>query len=442
MTTTPHLALPLLAAAQAQKHVTHNEAIAVLDALVQLSVRERDRTNPPAEPSEGDRYLVGAAATGSFAGHTGEVALYEAGTWRFFVPQAGWRTYVESERISLTFDGLIWNDDARDVASFEQLGIGTLADGQNPLSAKLNTALFTARSKSEGGSGDLRLTLNKETAGNVLSQLYQSGYSGRAETGLVGNDDFAIRVSSDGTSWRDALRVDAGTGQVSFPSGYNAGANLLINSSFVVNQRGFAGGALSSGNYGYDRWKAGTGGCTILRLSDGTISLTGTLEQIVDVANVSSLIGATNFAGRMVTFSAENPTSPLAVTVGSTTVIIAEGSGRRSATFLVDTWATGHLSVRLQSTGSATTTFLRPKLELGEHATPWRGDWLDVEETRCRRYYQRIPTSGVGPLPAACLGQRKGTNVIEVPYAIPTLDARGPDRPGHFVVVGQRIAHG
>jgi hypothetical protein len=38
MTVTPHLALPLMAAAQAQKHVTHNEALRLLDGLVQGTV--------------------------------------------------------------------------------------------------------------------------------------------------------------------------------------------------------------------------------------------------------------------------------------------------------------------------------------------------------------------------------------------------------------------
>src|SRR4051812_26006968 len=75
MSVTPHLALPLIAAAQAQKHVTHNEALATLDALVHLSVKERDRVSAPASPAEGDRYLVGAGATGIFAGHDGEIAI-------------------------------------------------------------------------------------------------------------------------------------------------------------------------------------------------------------------------------------------------------------------------------------------------------------------------------------------------------------------------------
>ncbi len=43
---TTHLQLPYLAAAQAQKHITHNEALRLLDAMVQLAVLDRTRTAP------------------------------------------------------------------------------------------------------------------------------------------------------------------------------------------------------------------------------------------------------------------------------------------------------------------------------------------------------------------------------------------------------------
>ena len=426
MSTTPHLALPLLAAAQAQKHVTHNEALVALDALVHLSVKERDRNNPPATPTEGDRYLVGSAGIGAFAGHNDEIALFDLGIWRFFQPNPGWRAYVEADETIVVFNGMLWRNVAGDVAIFDQLGIGTQPDAQNPLAAKLNSALFTAKENAEGGTGDLRVVLNKETSGNVLSQLYQSGYRGRAETGLVGNDDFGIRVSPDGNEWHDALRVDSTTGMVSFPSGYAgaSGNNLLINPAFLVNQRAYAGTALTAGVYGYDRWKSGAAASTMSRLADGTQSFTGILDQVVDVAQASSLVGAPDFAGQTLTFSVENLSAPISVTIGSKTASLTEGPGRRSVTVTLDASSTGHLLLRLQ--GSGTTTFLRPKLEIGERATPWIGNWLDVEEHRCRRYYHRITTTGTTLLPVAGLAQRKGPNLIELPFLFPVTMRAAP----------------
>ena len=53
MSNSTRLALPYIDAAQSQKHVTHNDALVALDALVQLSVKARNQIAPPAAPAEG-----------------------------------------------------------------------------------------------------------------------------------------------------------------------------------------------------------------------------------------------------------------------------------------------------------------------------------------------------------------------------------------------------
>ncbi|HZH53282.1 MAG TPA: DUF2793 domain-containing protein [Microvirga sp.] len=422
MTNTPHLGLPLLAVAQAQKHVTHNEALASLDALVHLAVKERNRTDPPASPEEGDRYLVGEDAVSAFAAHDGEIALFDLGAWRFLPPRPGWRAYVAAEDAILVFDGSSWRDLGhynRELAHVERLGIGTASDDLNRLAAKLNAVLFTALTGPEGGSGDLRFVLNKGEAANVLSQLYQRGYSGRAETGLIGSDDFRIRVSPDGSGWRDALHVDATTGTVSFPSGCAARPpNLLVNGHFLVNHRGFAGGALTVGAFGFDRWKAGPGGCTILRSGDGTVNLTGAVEQVMDVGQAPALTGAATFAGLTLTLSVENPSAPIPILVGAQSAVIPEGSGRRSATVTLGAGETGHVTVRLQPSG--TCSFARARLEPGSAAMPWTHESLDIEEARCRRYYQRLVAGNGSAAILGALGQRVAGNAIEIPCTLPT----------------------
>jgi Protein of unknown function (DUF2793) len=55
--TSSHLLLPYLLAAQAQKHVNVNEALRLLDGLVQLAVLDRHLTSPPASPADGARYI-------------------------------------------------------------------------------------------------------------------------------------------------------------------------------------------------------------------------------------------------------------------------------------------------------------------------------------------------------------------------------------------------
>ena len=106
--TTPNLSLPLIASAQAQKHVTHNDALAALDALVQISVADRDTATPPPSVAEGARYIVAAGAEGVWSGHDGELAVQEDGGWRFFAPQAGWTAWIADEGILAAWDGSSW----------------------------------------------------------------------------------------------------------------------------------------------------------------------------------------------------------------------------------------------------------------------------------------------------------------------------------------------
>ncbi|WP_069437886.1 DUF2793 domain-containing protein [Methyloceanibacter methanicus] len=109
------LRIPYIAAAQAQKHVTHNEAMTLLDTLVQLSVIDKDLLGPPGGPSEGDCYIVaggGGTATGAWAGWEKRVARYIDGEWRSYLPGEGsgdgWLAWVQDEDAMYRFDGAAW----------------------------------------------------------------------------------------------------------------------------------------------------------------------------------------------------------------------------------------------------------------------------------------------------------------------------------------------
>ena len=222
MSDTMRLALPRIYAGQAQKHVTHNEALGLIDALMHLSVRARNVNAPPQAPQAGERVIVGAQASGAFAGKVQAIAAFEDGAWIFLTPKRGWRAFVESENRLFVFDGSNWVALSIDISEVQNLnfaGIGTRADAANPLSVRANAALFTAIGPSDGGTGDLRFKLNKAAPASVVSQLYQTNWGGRAETGLIGDDQFRIKVSANGGTWNDALYVDAASGRVFFPNG-------------------------------------------------------------------------------------------------------------------------------------------------------------------------------------------------------------------------------
>ncbi|MEL7232502.1 MAG: DUF2793 domain-containing protein, partial [Pseudomonadota bacterium] len=217
------LGLPYLLPNQAQKHVTVNESLRRLDTLIMAAVEDRDLNDLPASPEDGEAWLIGDAPTGLWDGMAGRLAFWTDGAWFFETPQPGWRVYDKSENALIIFDGTSWSAIGGNTQNLEFIGLATIADAANPFSARLNAALFTSLNASDGGTGDLRLTLNKETTGNVGSILFQSGWSGRAELGLVGNDDFSIRVSSDGTNWIDSVQIDGQSGHVGI--GGSAGAN-------------------------------------------------------------------------------------------------------------------------------------------------------------------------------------------------------------------------
>ncbi|SEG60530.1 DUF2793 domain-containing protein [Bosea lathyri] len=381
MTVTPRLSLPLLAAGQAQKHVTHNDALTRIDALVHLVVDSRTRTVPPASPTELSAFIIPAGATGAFAGRTNQLALFEDGGWTFLVPRTGWQAWVADEAEHHLWTGTEWRR-ASPLSSLgaDRWGVNATADSSNRLVVSAEASLFNH------AGGDHRLKLNKASAGQTATVLFQNGFSGRAEFGLAGDDDFRVKVSGDGSAWTEALAIDRASGLVTLPaSPWAAAPNLLINGDMQINQRGFVGGVLAAGAYGFDRWKAGSAGAT-LSCSGFDITLTnGAIIQPVEPA----LWGVAHFAGRPLTVSVEDLSGgSLTVGIGSQSGAITAGAGRRALTLTPAAGDTGNLQIRLASAGGAA-TFRRIKLEFGMAATGHQNRPLTQEQQLCWRHYWR-----------------------------------------------------
>lgn len=221
-TTTPRISLPLLAAAQAQKHVTHNDALLELDALLFARLLDRDLSAPPASPTDGDTYLVKATATGTWAGEDGAIAYAVDGAWRFANPFTGLAAYVVDEMKLIVFTGSAWTDYASilSLQNVPLLGVNTAADTTNKLTVKSSALLFD-----NIGNG-VQAKLNKHAATDTASLLYQTNYSGRAELGLCGDDNFHFKVSPDGAAWTDAVNIDKTSGTLTL-----AGCAKLPNAS-------------------------------------------------------------------------------------------------------------------------------------------------------------------------------------------------------------------
>jgi hypothetical protein len=258
--TTARHQLPYIMPNQAQSHVTHNEALRRLDAMVHISVASRSLPAPPPGPAAGEAYLVPeAGASGAFAGHEEELATFQDGTWFFVRPGPGWVVHVEDEALLLVHlvDG--WKAFvSADTMLAETLGINTMSDETNRFALKSDAALFSHAAET-GGSGDMRLKLNRQTSSSTASLLFQSAWSGRAEMGLAGDDKWRLKVSADGGSWADALIVDGSTGRVGV--GIAAPTALLD-----------VGGTVRMGNY------------TQAALPDPVASGSGAMACVVDAA--------------------------------------------------------------------------------------------------------------------------------------------------------------
>ncbi len=224
---TPNLSLPLIMASQAQKHITHNEALTVLDMLCQLTAKTEGTNTPPTDPEDGDVHLLGSAPTGDWDGQANTVASYDGSGWRFVAAKTGWRAFVESYGGRLMyFDGTEWvaleGTSAGGGGGFdgevEAIGIGTAVDSTNPLSAKLNTALFTALPTTESGNGSMSVTLNKDADGTDLGLLFQNNAQTVAQLGLFGSDDMTLQVSSDGITYHTAYTVAPSNGILCQPN--------------------------------------------------------------------------------------------------------------------------------------------------------------------------------------------------------------------------------
>ncbi|WP_295070197.1 DUF2793 domain-containing protein [Tabrizicola sp.] len=293
------LSLPLILPAQAQKHVTHNEALVKLDLMVQLAVINRTLTTAPPLPTIGDRHIVAAGATGPWAGQSGRIAVFTEAGWQFTQPLAGWQAYVMAESQMAFYNGLTWIALSDGPFTVGRLGVSATPDATNRLAVSSPATLLN-----HAGSGH-QLKLNKAVAGDTASLLFQTGFGGRAEMGTAGSDDFSVKVSADGSTFFTALEADAATGEVTLPQPLHLGGQaadpagaadgtlwlntttgeVKVRSAGVTQVVGGASGGVSDGDKG-DIIVSGSG--AVWTIDPGAV----TLGKLADLAT-STILGRT-----------------------------------------------------------------------------------------------------------------------------------------------------
>lgn len=108
MTTTPRLGVNEWAAAQATPNLAVNEAVRTIEQGANAFIgKDKDLATPPGSPVDGDCYIVAAAATGDWTGHSGKLAIYNSG-WLFITPLEGMACYLQDENLLYRYDGAAW----------------------------------------------------------------------------------------------------------------------------------------------------------------------------------------------------------------------------------------------------------------------------------------------------------------------------------------------
>ena len=240
MDNTGRFDLPLILPSQAQKHVTHNEALTLIDGLFHLVIKTFGETTPPVTAQIDDAFVIGASPTGAWFGQAGNIAFNSDVGWRFLPPRQGIIALNAATAKLVVYDQSAWKalGDAIDLST---LGINTNADAVNRLAVRSNAALFIATNTSDGGTGDVQIKLSKELASDTASHLFQTAFSGRAEIGLTGDDDFHLKVSPNGSTWSEAIKVDKTSALVTLTNNSVGNAALADMASARIKGRATSG---------------------------------------------------------------------------------------------------------------------------------------------------------------------------------------------------------
>ncbi|WP_322895735.1 MULTISPECIES: DUF2793 domain-containing protein [unclassified Yoonia] len=225
--TTTNLLLPFIMAAQAQKHVTHNEALRLLDGIVQLAVQDKDLAAPPALPAEdGARYIVAPGATGLWAGWDSDVALWVDGAWMRLPAQPGWQAWVVDEQALYVRTTAGW-------MSLLRGDFVTLA--QSPYGDSTSVGVLEETVSGLAGSA-------RETTIRIPDRAIVFGVSCRVVTAITGAASYDCGIAGEPDKFGAALGIAAGSSNAGVigPQAFYADTPIVL----TANGGAFTGGAV------------------------------------------------------------------------------------------------------------------------------------------------------------------------------------------------------
>lgn len=148
MDASARLALPFLVPGQAQKEFFHNEALQLLDIIVQPAVEGAARNDPPLQPSIGSSYLVGEAPTGAFQGHADAIACWTQGGWRFCEAFDGLEVGIKGSGERARYSGGEWSVGVIEATAVRVNGQQVLADRQPAIADAIGGTVIDENARS------------------------------------------------------------------------------------------------------------------------------------------------------------------------------------------------------------------------------------------------------------------------------------------------------
>ena len=130
---TARFELPFILPGQAQKELYHNEALARVDALLHSAVEGAPLAQPPAQPSEGQCWIVAAPGTAEWNGKDHQLAAWTVGGWRYIEPQAGMRVWNKAAAYWVHWTGTAWTTGELPVARLQVNGQQVVGSRQPPI---------------------------------------------------------------------------------------------------------------------------------------------------------------------------------------------------------------------------------------------------------------------------------------------------------------------
>jgi hypothetical protein len=145
--TSDRLALPLLASGQAQKELTHNEALVLADMLIQPVVQAVAPTSVPPAPQIGQCWIVGVAASGAWAGHDGALACWTAGGWRFAAAFEGMTVWNLATGSNSRRSAAVWSTGIVNAAQFRVNDVPVLTNRQAAIATPASGTVIDAEAR-------------------------------------------------------------------------------------------------------------------------------------------------------------------------------------------------------------------------------------------------------------------------------------------------------